>query len=91
MSTIEQAARQQEVEHTLIEVGKKLAGMGQELSPKPQAHSYAPSVIAKQPEAKGIRKAELVAALGRLLPAGKIALETVREGTAHEKKVLRFW
>jgi RecA-family ATPase len=92
LSTIEQAARQQQVENVLIEVGKKLADMGQELSPKPQANNYAPTVIAKQSEAKGIRKPELVAALERLLPEGKrIGLETVRGGTAHEKKVIRFW
>jgi hypothetical protein len=39
-----------------------------------------------------IRKSELVAALERLLLEGKrLGLETMRAGTAHDKKVLRFW
>jgi RecA-family ATPase len=91
LSTVEQAARQQKAENSLIAAGKRLAGIGQELSPKPQAHAYAPNVIAKQPEAKGLRKAELVAALERLLQDGsRVQLETVRGGTTREKKVLRF-
>jgi RecA-family ATPase len=91
LSTIEQAARQQQIEDVLIEVGKKLAGMGQELSPKPQANNYAPTVIAKQPEAKGIRKAELAAAMERLLQHGtQIGLETIGVGSTREKKVVKF-
>jgi RecA-family ATPase len=90
VSDIEKAARQQEVENVLIEVGKKLAGLGHELSPMPTAHTYAPTIIAKQPEAKGIRKVELATALERLLTEGPLALETLRAGSTREKKIIKF-
>ena len=47
-------------------------------------------IIAKQPEAKGVKKAELVAALGRLLDSGRLQLGTLRAGTTREKTVIRF-
>jgi RecA-family ATPase len=92
LSTIEQAARDQEVESILVDVGKKLTAIGQSLSPHPQSHSYAASIIAKHPDAKEARKSELKAALERLLTNGqRVSIDVVRPGTAHEKKVLRFW
>jgi RecA-family ATPase len=90
MSNIDTAAREALVEETLITVGKKLESRGQELSPRPQSHSYAPTVIVKEPEAKGIKKSELKAALDRLLDRKAIPVETMKPGTAREKTVLRF-
>jgi RecA-family ATPase len=90
LSTIEKAARDQLVEDTLIAVGKKLESRGQELSPMQQAHSYAPHVIAKDSDAKGFKKAELVTAFERLLDQRKLEIEVVKPGTSREKKVIRF-
>jgi RecA-family ATPase len=92
LSTIEKAARQALVEDTLISVGKKLQELGQELSPAQQSHSYAPTIIAKRDEAKvgGVKKAELVAALERLLEQRRVSLEILRPGSTKEKRVLRF-
>jgi hypothetical protein len=89
MSTIEKAAREARVEDAFITIGKKLETRGQELSPAQQSHNYAPTLVANQPEAKGIKKAEFVAALDRLLDAGKVCIETIKPGTSREKKVIR--
>jgi hypothetical protein len=89
MSTIEKAAREATVEDTFITVGKKLETRGQELSLAQQSHNYAPTLVANQPEAQGIKKAEFVAALDRLLDAGKVHIETVKPGTSREKKVIK--
>jgi RecA-family ATPase len=90
LSTIEKAARDAEVEQVLVTIGRKLEARGQELSPMQQAHTYAPSVIAKDPDAKGFRKADLVAAFDRLLDQHRLEIETVKPGTSREKKVIRF-
>jgi RecA-family ATPase len=89
MSTIEKAAREARVEDAFITIGKKLETRGQEMSPAQQSHNYAPSLIAKQPEANGIKKAEFVAALDRLLDADKVYIEKIKPGTWREKKVIR--
>jgi RecA-family ATPase len=67
LSGFEQAAREQSVEETFIAIGRKLKARGEILSPAQTSHSYAPLVIAKQNEAKGIKKAELATAMDRLL------------------------
>jgi RecA-family ATPase len=90
MSSLEQAARDQAAETALITAGQRLEARGAELSPAQTSHAYAPTVIAKEPEAKGIRKAELVEALNRLLDGGRLNVEMLRAGTTREKKVIRF-
>jgi hypothetical protein len=90
MSVIEKAARETMVDDALITIGKKLAARGQELSPAQTSHNYAVSLIAKQPEVKGIKKAELADALDRLLDKGRLRVETVKPGTTREKKIIRF-
>ena len=78
------------VEDAFVAIGKKLHGRGQELSPAQTSHSYAPHVIAKQPEAVGIKKVELIAALNRLLEQGRVRVERLKQGTVREKGVIRF-
>jgi RecA-family ATPase len=90
LSTVEKAAREAAVEEALISIGKKLIERGETLSPAQQSHSYAPTLIAKEPGAKGIKKSELKAALGRLLDRKVMHIETIKPGTAREKKVLKF-
>jgi hypothetical protein len=46
--------------------------------------------LTKQPEAKGVRKTEFVAAMDRLLERDKIRIETLLAGTTHQKKVIRI-
>jgi glycine cleavage system regulatory protein len=90
LSTIERAARDAEAEQTIMTIGKKLQARGQEFSPMPQAHTYAPTVIVRDVDAKGFKKAELVAAFDRLLDQHKVEIETVKPGTSREKRVIRF-
>ena len=89
MSSLNKLAREVDVDDAFITIAKKLESRGQELSPAQTSHSYAPTVIAKQPEAKGIKKSELVAAQDRLLNQGKLLIETTKPGTTREKKVIR--
>ncbi|HZC57325.1 MAG TPA: AAA family ATPase [Xanthobacteraceae bacterium] len=90
MSNIEKAAREATVDEAFVSIGKKLQSRGEELSPAQTSHSYAPGIIAKQPEARGLRKAELAAALDRLLDQGKASVEVIKPGTSREKRVIRF-
>jgi RecA-family ATPase len=90
LSNIEMAAKAASAEEMLITIGKKLEARGAELSPSQTSHNYAPTVIAKEAEAKGMKKSALIAALNRLLDAGKLAVETLRTGTTREKRVIRF-
>jgi hypothetical protein len=69
------------MEDTLISIGKKLEGRGEELSPARTSHNYAPTIIAREREAKGMKKDELAAAFSRLLDAGKVQVETLRGGS----------
>jgi RecA-family ATPase len=90
LSSIEKAARDHSVDDILIAVGKKIEVRGEELSPQQTSHAYAPTLIAKEPEAKGVKKPELVASLKRLLDSGRLRIETLRPGTSREKRVVRF-
>ena len=89
MSNLDKAAREAAVEDTFIAIAKKLERRGEELSVARTSHGYAPTIIARQPEAKGIRKAEFVAALGRLIDRGRVHVDTLRPGTTREKKIIR--
>jgi RecA-family ATPase len=89
MSSIDKAAREAAVEDAFIAIAKKLEARAQELSPAQTSHHYAPTVIAKQPEANGMKKAEFVAALDRLLDQGRARIEILRAGSSREKKVIK--
>jgi RecA-family ATPase len=90
MSSLDKLAREAAVNDAFMAIAKKLESRGQELSPAQTSHSYAPTLIFKQPEAKGFRKAEFVAALDRLLEARKVSIEVLKPGSSKEKRVLRW-
>jgi hypothetical protein len=75
-----------------ISIVKKLELRAQELSPAPTSHNYAPTVISRQPEAKdqGIRKAELVDSMNRLLDQRRVRVVTLRADSSRERKSLRL-
>ena len=60
-----------------FKVLRHLSQQGQDLGPNRTASNYAPSVIAKHPDAKGVRKDELEAAQQRLLDANRIHIDNV--------------
>jgi RecA-family ATPase len=78
-------------ENIFIEAAVRLSGMGRRLSDRP-GMNYAPSLIAKEPEAKRakVRKAALESAMKRLIEQNRI--EPVDEGRGgrafHELRVL---
>jgi RecA-family ATPase len=74
-STADQAAREAEAEHVFLSVLTKLTYQKQPLSPNNKANNYAPYRIAEQPEAKGFGRAEMKAAMQRLLDAEKIHID----------------
>ena len=90
LSSLEKVAREATAAETFILIGKKLIERGQELSPAQTSHAYAPTLIAKEPEAKGFRKAEFVTALGQLLDQRRVGIEIVRPGSTKEKRIIRF-
>lgn len=91
-SDFEKAAHEAAIEKTFIALAKKLEARGIELSPSPKSHSYAPKLMIEEPEAKKIKKTDLATAIDRLLEKGAIQIETLRAGTAREKKIIkRVW
>ena len=90
LSTLDKVAREATVDDAFIAIGKTLEDRGVDLSPAQTSHNYAPSLLAKQPEAKGIKRAEMIEAMERLFASKKIRIEKVEPGTTREKPVLRF-
>jgi RecA-family ATPase len=77
MSSLDQAARDAKADDVFFKVLRHLSQQGQDLGPNKTASNYAPSVIAKHPDAKGVRKDELEAAQQRLLDANRIHIDNV--------------
>jgi RecA-family ATPase len=89
VSSIEKAAFEARADDAYLAVLRKLTDRGEELSAAMQSHAYAPTVMIKDPGAKGLRKDDLVKAQERLIEAGKVYIHTLRPGTTREKKVFR--
>ncbi|MBP0579000.1 AAA family ATPase [Labrys sp. LIt4] len=64
-------------EEVFLSVLEKMTRQGQSLSPKPSP-SYAPRMISKHPDAKGLNQKRLVAVMQRLLDGG--AIQIIEEG-----------
>jgi RecA-family ATPase len=77
MSSLDQAARDAKVDDVFLKVLKHLTQQGHDLGPNKTASNYAPAVIVKHPDARGIRKEELEAAQQRLLDTNNIHIVTV--------------
>jgi RecA-family ATPase len=76
--TLERAAAEQKAEQAFCASVVQFADQGRNVSTKPNAPTYAPSEFAKEKEAHqaGLKKADLEAAMRRLLAAGKIRVES---------------
>jgi RecA-family ATPase len=90
ISNIDKAAREAAVDDTFIAIAKKLDVVGEELSAAPTSHHYAPTIIARHPDAKGFRKAEFVPSLDRLLEQRRAGIEIQRPGSAREKRLIKI-
>jgi RecA-family ATPase len=85
MSSLDQAARDAKADDVFLKVLRHLSQQGQDLGPNRTASNYAPSVIAKHADAKGVRKDELEAAQQRLLDANKIHIVNVGPDSKRRK------
>jgi RecA-family ATPase len=77
MSNLDKLAREAKADELLLDLLKRFAGEGRNVSDKPTSPTYAPTAFAKEAEAKKIqvRKGDLEAAMQRLFKAGKIHVE----------------
>jgi hypothetical protein len=71
------AARGARAEDLFLTLLTRIRGRGENLSPKSQAHTYAPTILAREDEAKaaGFKKRDFEDAMKRLFDAKKIHLE----------------
>jgi RecA-family ATPase len=74
-ATADQAARETEAEHVFLSALNRFTYQKQPLSPNNKANNYAPYRIAEHPEAKGFGRAEMRAAMQRLLDQEKIHID----------------
>jgi RecA-family ATPase len=77
ISNLEKLAAEQRADQTFLTLLDRFNGQGRNTCEKLNASTYAPTLFAKEDEAKrlGIRKADFEAAMRRLFAAGKICLE----------------
>ena len=76
-TTLDKAAHDAKADDLFLTLLTRIRSRGETLSPKRTAHMYAPTVLAREPEAKaaGIRKKDFEDAYVRLFNAKKIHLE----------------
>jgi RecA-family ATPase len=77
ISNLEKLAAEQKADQTFLALLNRFNGQGRNTCEKLNASTYAPTLFAKESEAKehGIKKADLEAAMRRLFATGKIRLE----------------
>jgi RecA-family ATPase len=73
-SNIEKLARESKADQVFLELLRRFAGQGRNVSDKQNSPNYAPTAFADDAEAKqrGLRKVDFKAAMSRLFSAGKI-------------------
>jgi RecA-family ATPase len=76
-SNLEKLAAEQRADQTFIALLDRFSGEGRNAGERLSANNYAPTLFAKEAEAKrlGIRKVDFEAAMRRLFAAGKIRVE----------------
>jgi len=78
MGSFDRAARDRAAENLFLVLLDDFNRKGDNMCAKQSARNYAPTVFAKDKQAKqaGIRKADFEAAMGRLFEADKIGIES---------------
>src|SRR5262249_15272046 len=88
MSSLDKAAHQANADRIFIELLKRFADAGRNVSSKTTSPNYAPKVFALEAEAKNahLRKGDLEEAMRRLFASNKIAVEHYgRPSNPHER------
>jgi RecA-family ATPase len=78
ISNLDKLAREQRAEEVFLDLLRRFAGQGRNVSDKPNAPTYAPAAFADDTDAKrqGLRKVDFKAAMSRLFSANKINVDT---------------
>jgi RecA-family ATPase len=91
MSSLEKLAAEHKVDELFLDLLDRYQQQGRNVSDRPKANSYAPTMFAADPEAKTshIRKDALVASMGRLFAAGKLQNEHYGPASRGWSKLVR--
>ena len=89
-STLDKAAHEAKADTLFLRLLAKLTARGENISPKRTANMFAPSVFAKEPEAKaaGISKEDFEASMVRLFDANKIHLASYGPPSRDTKRLV---
>jgi RecA-family ATPase len=74
-SSLDKAAREQKADEAFLTILARYSREGRNASEKKTSHNFAPTVFCREPEAKGLRREHLEAAMRRLFAAEKIHVE----------------
>jgi RecA-family ATPase len=77
-SSLDKLAREAKADELFLDLLRRFAGQGRNVSEKPTARNYAPTEFATEADAKklNIRKADFKAAMSRLFSANKVYVES---------------
>jgi RecA-family ATPase len=77
VSSLDKLARESKAEELFLDLLRRFAGQGRNVSEKPTAPTYAPAAFSKEADARalGLRKPDVEAAMSRLFAADKIHVE----------------
>ncbi len=77
-SSLDKLAREAKADEMFLDLLRRFAGQGRNVSATPTAPNYAPTTFADDPDAKrlGFRKADLKDAMARLFSADKVHIES---------------
>ena len=72
---LDKLAAEKKVDELFLTLLNRFNGEGRNVSHKPSAHAYAPTLFRREDEARGISKANLELAMARLFKADRVHLE----------------
>src|SRR5262249_38963324 len=85
LSNLEKAAREEDAEAAFLAALRKLIDRGVDVPPHPTSNNFAPTAVAKEPEAKGFGREELRQAMNRLLDRKTLKVADERRN-GHERR-----
>jgi RecA-family ATPase len=89
VGSLEKVAQDQKDDELFLALLDQLDKQGRNVSDKPSAPTYAPTMFSKDPKAKGTPKPRLVAAMERLFVASKIHVGTHGRPSRQSSKIVR--
>lgn len=87
VSSIDRAAADTRAERVFLELLREFAAQGRDVSSK-FGHGYAPTMMADDPHAEGIRKEGFKRAMARLFASGKIVVEEIGPPSRRRQRII---